>query len=739
MRYSYATVALPTLSPAEACAALRQAGFDGIEWKVGEAPYGRSSNATDFLVGNRCTLSEADGDLARKLAARHDLTVVGLGPYVQLDDVAGMRRVLDMSVRAGAPQVRVQAPRLSQASGRYKALRDRFVAFLHEIVPEGARRGARIAVEIHHNTIVPSVGLAIPILTEFAPTELGVIYDVGNMVYEGYEDYRIGIELLGPYLHHVHLKNVDARRRPDGKWSYGWAHLDDGLVDVSRVLGLLDDAGYTGWVSLEDLTFAHDSRAGIRYNADVLSRLRAPGWGPGLTPTTKHGNTTASSTQTTTRSRRAGGPDEFDLPDGGVDALLSALSAIDSRLPAFVYERVDPVTREPETTWIGLRVETSALTPDADAFECLRAELSAARTDGPDGGVFALLGYPHDATSQQLLDAPGNEPPAGLLLRLVEYLEIDHRRGVGRVVQLRGTAGTSSEEWAQNCAMAVPRPLQESSQEERFGWSATTSAQEYAEGVARFQAGASESGIGGVVLSVRMTSPRRADPVESYRVLRSINPSTCMFLIQHDDFALWGATSLSLAQITDRRVVAETDGATHPVPHLPDGETYTWHPAPKEIAEYDVVANAIWEDFTGIAEPGTQKFSREREQRVFFGLGHLFAEVQADLATGRDEVDAIRALFPHGAAVGHPREAATSLISEIEKVHRGPFSGAVGLFRPNHADTAAVTRSMWTTPAGSVTQAGAKVVPESIAEEEYAESVLKTQALRTSAREFTPY
>jgi hypothetical protein len=35
------------------------------------------------------------------------------------------------------------------------------------------------------------------------------------MVHEGFEDYRIGLELLGSYLAHVHLQNA-AFERPEG-------------------------------------------------------------------------------------------------------------------------------------------------------------------------------------------------------------------------------------------------------------------------------------------------------------------------------------------------------------------------------------------------------------------------------------------------------------------------------------------------------------------------------------------
>jgi sugar phosphate isomerase/epimerase len=279
-------VSLPSLTPAEACAALAAAGFSGVEWRVGEAPHAAGSSAAAFLVGNRCTLAETV-DAARegaRLAREHGLTVVGLAPYVDSGDLLALDRALDMAVAAGTGQVRLQAPRMADAGtghGRgYGALVQGFAAFLADAVPRAATAGVRLALELHHRTVVPSVGLAMPLLRPHPPTDLGVIYDAGNLVHEGYEDPRIALELLGPYLHHVHLKNVDAARDDDGRWGYRWAHLDDGLVDVPHLLELLDRNGYDGWVSIEDLSFPGDSRVGIGHNAAVLGRIDAPGWRP---------------------------------------------------------------------------------------------------------------------------------------------------------------------------------------------------------------------------------------------------------------------------------------------------------------------------------------------------------------------------------------------------------------------------------------------------------------------------
>lgn len=284
IRYSYATVALPTLTPEEAVAHAAAAGFRGLEWKVGDPPRAASSSAETFLRGNRCTLAPdpADGARAARLCAGAGLAVVGLAPYVPTGDLATLERVLDVAVAAGAPQIRLQGPRPRTGGPGYRSLFSQAVGFLDEAQARAARRGVRIALELHQNTIFPSASLAHRAVARFDPTRVGVIYDVGNLVVEGYENHLIATELLGPHLHHVHLKNAEIRPvdgpGPVRRHLPRWSPLDDGAVDVAGTLGHLEQIGYAGWVSLEDLSTERDPLATLRHNAHVLAACGAPGW-----------------------------------------------------------------------------------------------------------------------------------------------------------------------------------------------------------------------------------------------------------------------------------------------------------------------------------------------------------------------------------------------------------------------------------------------------------------------------
>jgi sugar phosphate isomerase/epimerase len=171
----------------------------------------------------------------------------------------------------------LQGARLRPGGPGYRALFAHALGFLDAAQDRAARRGVRIAVELHQNTIFPSASLAHRAVAHFDPARVGVIYDVGNLVVEGYEDRRIATELLGPYLHHVHLKN--AAFSPAG--GPRWSPLDDGAVDVAAVLGHLREIGYRGWVSLEDLSTERDPLSTLRHNAQVLAACGAPDWQKG--------------------------------------------------------------------------------------------------------------------------------------------------------------------------------------------------------------------------------------------------------------------------------------------------------------------------------------------------------------------------------------------------------------------------------------------------------------------------
>jgi sugar phosphate isomerase/epimerase len=84
-----------------------------------------------------------------------------------------------------------------------------------------------------------------------------VLFDPGNMAKEGYEDWRMGIQIIQKYLAHVHVKNCVWKKtghRPDGSaiWERFWETPMEGMADWPTIVAELKAVGYNGWLSLED-------------------------------------------------------------------------------------------------------------------------------------------------------------------------------------------------------------------------------------------------------------------------------------------------------------------------------------------------------------------------------------------------------------------------------------------------------------------------------------------------------
>lgn len=177
----------------------------------------------------------------QQAADKHGRRSLAVVPYLTCGDVEATEKVMQALKLIGASFIRAGIPGYDRKRN-YNELYDQAVRYLHEVQDLGAAYGVKAVVETHHLTIAPSAGLTHRLVSHFNPRHIGVLYDPGNMVHEGYENYRMGLELLGPYLAHVHVKNGGYRKTPaeDGTsaaWSGNGFHLTRG-----RAM----EAGHTG-------------------------------------------------------------------------------------------------------------------------------------------------------------------------------------------------------------------------------------------------------------------------------------------------------------------------------------------------------------------------------------------------------------------------------------------------------------------------------------------------------------
>jgi sugar phosphate isomerase/epimerase len=277
MKFSVFTASTPDWEPEQAAQLLAAQGWDGIEWRVTDQS---DADVPGFWAGNRSSwpltgLETSVPEIARITAAA-GLEFSGIGGYARCDDHDNVERMLAATAALGARQVRVTMPPLG--SGDYRDLFAGARRDLEWVAGRASELGVKALVELHHRTITSSASAAIRLIDGLDPEAVGVIHDLGNLVIEGHEDFLAAFQMLGPYLAHVHVKNVlwraSAEEGFDGSvlWQNEWAPLRTGQADVETYFTALADHGYDGWVTVED--FSTELPLAER-TADNLAYLRA--------------------------------------------------------------------------------------------------------------------------------------------------------------------------------------------------------------------------------------------------------------------------------------------------------------------------------------------------------------------------------------------------------------------------------------------------------------------------------
>src|ERR671921_2364113 len=105
MKFGVFTVGLPDLTPEEAVREIKDAGYDGVEWRVARVPEEVRGEQPSFWGNNLCTLAptEEEARRARRISEEAGLEVPGLGTYVAVGDLEATAEAMRFAVMAGAP------------------------------------------------------------------------------------------------------------------------------------------------------------------------------------------------------------------------------------------------------------------------------------------------------------------------------------------------------------------------------------------------------------------------------------------------------------------------------------------------------------------------------------------------------------------------------------------------------------------------------------------------------------
>ncbi len=235
------------------------------------------------------------------------------------------------------------------------------------------------------------------------------------------------------------------------------------------------------------------------------------------------------------------------------------------------------------------------------------------------------------------------------------------------------------------------------------------------------------------VISQRMSIPFEAPPLNLYRSLRVLNPSTYMYFLDLDDFHIVGSSPEILARVEDGEVtvrpIAGTRrrGATEAEDKALEAELLA---DPKEIAEHLMLIDLGRNDAGRVSETGTVKLTDKMIVERYSHVMHIVSNVTGRLKDNTSCLDVLRATLPAGTLSGAPKIRAMEIIDELEPVKRGVYGGAIGYLSFNgNMDTAIAIRTAVIRDNTLHIQAGAGIVADSVPRSEWEETMNKGRAI----------
>ncbi|MCR5478182.1 MAG: anthranilate synthase component I [Lachnospiraceae bacterium] len=241
-----------------------------------------------------------------------------------------------------------------------------------------------------------------------------------------------------------------------------------------------------------------------------------------------------------------------------------------------------------------------------------------------------------------------------------------------------------------------------------------------------------EGDIFQIVLSNRLSAPFEGSLLNTYRMLRTINPSPYMFYFSGTDVEVAGASPETLVKLQDGILRTFPLAGTRPRGASPEEDLRLEAELladEKELAEHNMLVDLGRNDLGRISRFGTVTVEKLRSIERFSHVMHIGSTVRGEIREDRDALDAIGAVLPAGTLSGAPKIRACQLIGELENNKRGIYGGAIGYIDfTGNMDTCIAIRLVYRKNGKVFVRSGAGIVADSVPEKEYEECLNKAKA-----------
>ena len=240
-----------------------------------------------------------------------------------------------------------------------------------------------------------------------------------------------------------------------------------------------------------------------------------------------------------------------------------------------------------------------------------------------------------------------------------------------------------------------------------------------------------EGDIFQIVLSNRLSAPFEGSLLNTYRVLRTLNPSPYMFYFSGTDVEVAGASPETLVKLED--------GVLHTFPLAgtrPRGKTDEEDKAleeelladKKELAEHNMLVDLGRNDLGKISKFGSVKVEKLHSIERYSHVMHIGSTVRGEIDEKHDALDAIEAVLPAGP---YPVRQNPCLPADwgTGNNKRGIYGGAIGYIDfTGNMDTCIAIRIAYKKNGKVFVRSGAGIVADSDPKKEFEECLNKARA-----------
>jgi len=240
MKIAFQTLACPDWSWEKVISEANRLGYDGIEIRGIEGEL-YLPKARPFLLENR-------GETRRQLAD-HGLEICCLdtscafhAPEKYDSAIQEGRAAIDLAAELDVPFIRVFGDLLPGGIPEKNVL-SRVSGGLDELGDYAESGGVTVLLETHGD--FNNHDLLAAVMAQTSSSAIGILWDFEHPFMNG-EAPETTYSHLGKYIKHTHVK--DARRVGNEKVL---CMIGDGEVPVPKIVDILQQGGYKGWLSLE--------------------------------------------------------------------------------------------------------------------------------------------------------------------------------------------------------------------------------------------------------------------------------------------------------------------------------------------------------------------------------------------------------------------------------------------------------------------------------------------------------